>query len=597
MLIGKMELLWILLLLFRSTATLKVYPPEQVAYLGRWFSDRGTSKRCSWGTVSFAVAFRGSSQLVARLQPYNVVMYHTCQVNDETPFTLEHERGDLVINGLDPAQSHRIHCGRNTEAYYGETIVDALLVDEGAVTLAPPRPSSNQLAVEFVGDSITAGWKVLLPARSLEQGGPRNEDAFKTWAANLAKAWGTTNWRTVAQSSIGVLPHQSHGVNFKGMKDQFLCSELTLYQPCQRPWNFEWQADVVVINLGTNDFIFNNPTKETFQSAYAELIRTVRDKYPNALIFCIVPLVQSCKTDAKWQKMVQGIQDAVASAGTSVELVPTPGPQSRWLNCASEYVDEIHPTEQGGLLLAQHLSSLMTPKLRETFPWKCGSGCGEVPSTTGSIRSTTLPAATAPTTPTPTGGALCCYPGCNAGDRTCNDEAESPYCTRSASNCQNCGGELCGAPGSTTPPTTPSTTPSPTPSTTPSMTTTTTEPLTTTTEGATTPGGGATCCYPDCGSSVCNPSDNYCSQSTRNCRNCGGTLCGESTSSAPRTTESSSTSTAESTTGSEDSRCCYPDCSTATTCNEPEDSPFCTSSPENCRKCGGELCSGRGHFL
>lgn len=27
------------------------------------------------------------------------------------------------------------------------------------------------------------------------------------------------------------------------------------------------QADVVVINLGTNDFIFNNPTKETFQSA------------------------------------------------------------------------------------------------------------------------------------------------------------------------------------------------------------------------------------------------------------------------------------------------------------------------------------------
>lgn len=30
----------------------------------------------------------------------------------------------------------------------------------GAVMLAPPRPSSNRLAVEFVGDSITAGWKV-----------------------------------------------------------------------------------------------------------------------------------------------------------------------------------------------------------------------------------------------------------------------------------------------------------------------------------------------------------------------------------------------------------------------------------------------------
>lgn len=33
----------------------------QVAFLGRWQGGRGSSRRCSYGTVSFAVNFRGSS--------------------------------------------------------------------------------------------------------------------------------------------------------------------------------------------------------------------------------------------------------------------------------------------------------------------------------------------------------------------------------------------------------------------------------------------------------------------------------------------------------------------------------------------------------
>jgi hypothetical protein len=35
--------------------------PSKVAFLGRWQGGRGSSRRCSYGTVSFAVNFRGSS--------------------------------------------------------------------------------------------------------------------------------------------------------------------------------------------------------------------------------------------------------------------------------------------------------------------------------------------------------------------------------------------------------------------------------------------------------------------------------------------------------------------------------------------------------
>eukprot|EP00435_Cladocopium_sp_Y103_P028965 s1241_g7.t1 len=586
--------LWRLLLLLSAAYrlnALKVYPPDQVTFLGRWLGGRGTSRRCSYGTVSFAVSFRGSSQLVARLQPYDVTMYHTCQVNGGDPFVLEHLSGDLVIaSGLDPWATHSISCGRNTEAFYGATILDALLVDEGAVTLSPPRPS-GELAVEFLGDSITAGYQALARKGATEDG-PRWEDVFKTWAATLANAWGTRNWRTVAQSSIAVLPHNSYGMSFKALKDQFLCSELTLYQPCQRPWDFdEWQADVVVLNLGTNDFIFVDPTEAEFEKAYLELIQIVRSKYPGALIFCIIPLAQSCKLEAKWRKMIDGITKAVAAAGPDVELISTGSAQHPWLDCYRDYVDDVHPTQEGHLHFAQHLSPVMLPKLKQRFPWKCGDHCGEVPGASPTEAPTTT------TTARLGGGALCCYPGCGDAQRSCNTEEDSPYCTRSADNCRNCGGEFCGALGTTALPTTAARTTAP-------ETTTATTPMATTsaatTTVATTTAGAQNCCYPDCDSSVCNPSDNWCSRSTKNCRNCGGTLCGGrqvTTSSRDRTRRSTSTSTAATTTPSgTGDRCCYPDCS-SDACNEPEDSPYCTSSPDNCRKCGGELCSRRGFLL
>lgn len=579
--------LWRILLLLsaacRRNGALKVYSPDQVAFLGRWQGGRGSSRRCSYGTVSFAVNFRGSSQLVARLQPYDLTMYHTCQVNEGDPFVLEHLSGDLVIaSNLDKSATYSISCGRNTEAYYGATILDALLVDEGAVTLSPPRPS-GQLAVEFLGDSITAGYQALAQ-RGATEDGPRWEDVFKTWAAILANAWGTRNWRTVAQSSIAVLPHNSYGMSFKAMKDQFLCSELTMYQPCQRLWDFdEWQADVVVLNLGTNDFVFVDPTEADFEKAYLELIQIVRSKYPGALIFCIVPLAQSCQLEAKWQKMIDGITKAVAAAGPDVEVISTGSATHPWLDCQKDYVDTFHPTQEGHLHFAQHLSPVMLPKLKQRFPWKCGDHCGQVPgapSTTSPTPSTTTEA---PSTTSPTEEPTCCYPNC--GDaQSCNTEEDSPYCTQSADNCRNCGGEFCAG---TTAPTARTT----------ALVTTATPVTTSATTVATTTLGAQKCCYPDCDSSVCNPSDNWCSRSTGNCQNCGGTLCGgsgspstRSSSSEPRTSATeTTTSTAATTPARSAERCCYPDCS-SDTCNEAEDSPYCTSSPENCRKCGGELC-------
>ena len=536
-------------------------------FIGRWFEAAG-GRYASWGTISFAVTFRNCGalhdriivfllfslfsfvlnfriyqsnfgqrgnarqkgfldqsllnarrefeeflswgRLAARVKPYNVEMYHTCQVDDNDPFILSHQSGLMeIVTGLQKNTIHSIKCGRNTEAYYGPTILEALLVDDGCVALTPSS-LANELHVEFLGDSITAGWQVLLSPGSWEQGGPNNEDVFRSYAGRLAQAW-TSNWRVVAQTSIGVLPHQSFGVNFKAMKDQFLCQELKLYEACPKEWNFQlWQADVVVINLGTNDFIFNDPSESEFQAAYSNLIGIVRSKYPTALIFCIsahlcwsfgwcceplsklaqhqsyaiytghkvhsigftyclvirgiIPLVQSCKQEVKWQKMVNGIRNAVASAGENVILQGSGDVQSKLLDCSSDYVDQIHPTEQGALRFAESLLPSMTPKIREFFPDKCqgtGTRCQaqsvavtttDSTDTTGQTMSTTSQTTSSESFSTShiSSGAICCYPNCNDPARVCNDETQSSYCTSSPTNCQSCGGELCGGPPATT---------------------------------------------------------------------------------------------------------------------------------------------------
>ncbi|HLZ08451.1 MAG TPA: SGNH/GDSL hydrolase family protein, partial [Chloroflexota bacterium] len=73
-------------------------------------------------------------------------------------------------------------------------------------------------------------------------------------------------------------------------------------------WNFRIQADVVVINLGTNDFYPGDPGA-MYTSALGAFVDTVRSKYQNAWIFCALgPMLEGVQHDqakADLQSVVQ----------------------------------------------------------------------------------------------------------------------------------------------------------------------------------------------------------------------------------------------------------------------------------------------------
>jgi len=623
------------------------FPFDKVTFIGRWWSSGG-AMQASWGTASFVLTFRGSTSLSAKLQPLTspremyFEMHHTCHIStgvelgeggQEVKLVRQARASEMVIKtDLDASKTYTVWCGRNTEAYYGKTILEALMVDAAAEFLPPPR-LEGQLRVEFIGDSITAGWKVLNGPGSSSYENEAGEDIFLTWDRRLADAWKTADWRAVARTGIAILPYEAWGIQFQAMKDRFQCSEYVVQLECPRPWDFDlWQPDVVVINMGTNDFIPNNPNKPTasfFQAKYLELLQVVRSKYPESLLLCIMPLAYTCNFEANWDNLYEGVSGAVKSFSeedAKIRLYDTGSRQAPWLNCWQDYVDGIHPTIEGGKKFASKLLPGMTPDIRQFYPEKCpGSGptcgsAGEPPATTvlttGSVSTTQAPQTTTgrPSTTAATGTMECCFPDCVDSGKVCLDASHSSWCTLSAANCEQCGnGQLCPVGGP--PPPTVSTTSAPLTSSAgagPTSSTSAVGPATTASTGQLTTGsavGSMECCFPDCADAgrVCLDASqsSWCTLSAANCEQCGnGQLCPvgrpvpqtSSSTSIPATTIRAGPSSSTAAAGS--SVCCFPDCADenkACITNS-----FCTSSPENCRRCGdgtGELCQVEGSLL
>ena len=72
-------------------------------------------------------------------------------------------------------------------------------------------------------------------------------------------------------------------------------------------WDFStWTADVVVVNLGTNDFANGDPG-QPYVDAYAGLVQKVRGHYPDAYILCAVGSMLSGASLTKDIAYVKGV--------------------------------------------------------------------------------------------------------------------------------------------------------------------------------------------------------------------------------------------------------------------------------------------------
>ena len=136
-------------------------------------------------------------------------------------------------------------------------------------------------------------------------------------------------------------------------------------------WDFSrWIPDLVVINLGTNDFHLGPPPEEEFIRAYLELIGTVRDNYPDVPIICMIsamfdPSEEKTAPSGPYRSgviMEQYMNDLLSEAEkmgiTSLYLFRTPN-RMRELGYGANYHPGKAQHQADGEALADFIRTLM----------------------------------------------------------------------------------------------------------------------------------------------------------------------------------------------------------------------------------------------
>lgn len=277
-------------------------PPEPPAihYIGRHDASDPGHVRMGWSGVGAVFRFDGTGASV-RLDDSG--RYFTVLVDGVLQPNLATTPGEQLYplaQGL-PAGEHTVELYRRTEGSFGPTVM--LGVELEGELLAPPPV---QRRIEIVGDSITCGYgdEGVAPCSFSAE----TENHYLTYGAVAARALGA-ELSTVAWSGKGVVNNYGDDVfePLPTIYDRLLATDAA-------PWDFSWQPDVVVINLGTNDFSTDNdPPENVFVPAYVGFLAHLRAVYPDAFILAIAPSLYGAEV-----QMVAGyLQSAVDQRHTA----------------------------------------------------------------------------------------------------------------------------------------------------------------------------------------------------------------------------------------------------------------------------------------
>ena len=199
----------------------------------------------------------------------------------------------------------------------------------GGGKFLPPLPEWNspKLKIEFLGDSITEGYRVRGPHLEGKTGLPWANNALLSYSCQTAMQLGA-QWRQVGFGATGLSGGGSGGTV------SALKSFNYFYDGCPRD---NWQPDLVVVNQGTNDrTILSGP----FEVLYSRYLTLIRQAYPNAKIVALKPF-----NGAHADGIQKAVDDARAAGDKKVYFIDT----TAWFPAG------LHPSFREGPGIATHL--------------------------------------------------------------------------------------------------------------------------------------------------------------------------------------------------------------------------------------------------
>ncbi len=347
-----MKKIWIIILFlqicFAGLTQTKFIPAnhEAIRYVGRFDFSNPQEVRYDWSGVYFQFCFR-STECAVKMSDLGHNYYNVFV--DDQPVKVYDVKSDttLVVASKLGTQIHRVQIYKRTEGNQGLATFKGILLSKDGEML--PWKDIPTRKIEFIGNSITCGYGTEGLART-ERWRPATENNYQSYAPIMARAF-KADYHIVAHSGLGVVRNYGYKekVSPSAMPDRFN----RVYDEKDQPlWNFkQWKPDVVVINLGTNDFSTQPfPDKAVFKAGYEKLIQEVRKQYNDLPIFCVVgPMIdEPCYSYVK--EMVEDFRSVYQKKNVYFVGIP-----NCLMNPERDLGSDSHPNYSGQRKIAGHV--------------------------------------------------------------------------------------------------------------------------------------------------------------------------------------------------------------------------------------------------
>ncbi|MBB6126713.1 SGNH/GDSL hydrolase family protein [Mucilaginibacter lappiensis] len=311
-----------------------------IKYFGRWDFSNTTQYISYWGGAYIKVNFTGTT---VKVKVGNTTNYYARI--DNGPW-VSYIGASETIN-LTPTPlatgTHTLSIAQGKDYSYVFNF-EGLILDAGEVTSAP---STGTDLIEYIGDSITAGYT-----------DPQANVSDYAWVC--AEALGAEHTQ-IAYPGIALVNGFGLNTDKTGMDLQYFKAR-SLANANSPAWDFSvYTPKIIVINLGQNDNSTSVPD-DTFQTDYISFLANVRAKFPNAEIFVMRTLM-----GVKAAPTLAAVNARIVAGDAKLHYIDTNG----WLTPnTADYTGNsgVHPSVDGHIKVANLLKPLIAPYLTGGTP-------------------------------------------------------------------------------------------------------------------------------------------------------------------------------------------------------------------------------------
>ncbi len=290
-----------------------------IHYMGR-VAITDTSAQLFWTATSLKINFSGTT-VKALLKDERGDNYYDVIVDGNVVSVLHPDSSKQLytLASYLPAGNHKLELFKRTEWAMGKTEFYYFLLDSRATVLTTPVTKKRKL--EVYGNSITCGYAVE-DTTGKDRGTSPYENGYLSYAAILARHYNAEYYCT-SKSGIGITISWFLLI-MPEMYDRLDASDSA------SKWDFsKFMPDLVLINLFQNDsWLINIPDNEQFKTrfgttapspetvidAYRNFVKSIRNKYPESQILCILGSMDATREGSPWpgyiEKAVQDLNDS-----------------------------------------------------------------------------------------------------------------------------------------------------------------------------------------------------------------------------------------------------------------------------------------------